>query len=86
MTDFIETPDLVFIAAGLLILAIGCIPLGWLERRHSVKLHERLQRGDDRYHEELRALQAYNPKHRRLIFLGLGAILLSVGLQGWLNH
>lgn len=86
MTDLIQTPDLVFIAAGLALLAIGCIPLGWLDKRHSAKLHERLERGEDRYHDELRALRSYTPKHRRLIFLGIGAVLLSVGVQGWLSH
>ena len=81
-----KAPDLLFIALGSALLLVGAIPLGWLERRHAAKLQNRQQRGRDAYHDELRALQTYHPKQRRLIFFGLGSIFLAIGLQGWLNH
>lgn len=68
-------------ALGLAFIAWGAIPLAWAERRHSAKLRARRERGTDRYHDELRALEAYNPKHRRLIMFGIGGALLSTGLS-----
>lgn len=84
MIDVPKAPDLLFIALGAALLLVGAIPRGWLERRHAAKNRE--QRGHDAYHDELRALQTYHPKQRRLIFFGLGSILLTIGLRGWLYH
>jgi hypothetical protein len=53
-------------------------------RRHQAKIDDRLAAGKDRYFEELRELQAYDPRNippwrnvaRELLILGIGAVSL----------
>jgi len=68
-------------AVGLLLVLWGAVPLSWSERRHAAKVQARIERGHDRYHEELRALRTYNPKQRRLILFGIGGVILATGLN-----
>ena len=76
--------DAMLIALGMALIAWGALPMGWSRRRHEARLRNRLERGCDRYHDELRALEAYRPEQRRTILCGIGAALLAVGLKGWL--
>jgi hypothetical protein len=72
-------------SVGLLLIGWGAVPLAWSAKRHEAKLRARMDRGHDKYHDELRALQAYTPKQRRMILFGIGGALLASGLQGILR-
>jgi hypothetical protein len=78
----VDVPGLIIAGLGALLICAGAVPLSWAEKRHSAKLRARLERGHDRYHDELRALQAYSPKQRRLFLLGIGGALLAAALNG----
>ena len=72
-------------AVGLALIFWGAVPLKWSEKRHAAKMQRRLERGHDRYHDELRALKHYTPKQRRLILFGIGGAILVTGLNAMLR-
>ncbi len=80
-----EIPGLIIASVGGLLICWGAVPSGWAEKRHAAKLKARMDRGHDRYHDELRALQTYTPKQRRLMLFGIGGALLVTGLDGLLR-
>lgn len=59
--------------------------------RHARRMEDRLAAGEDRYFEELRELQAYNPAHNppwknvtlELISLTAGFVSIVLLLTGW---
>ena len=76
-----DLPGLIIAAVGGLLICWGALPLAWAQKRHAAKLQDRVNRGRDKYQDELRALQTYTPEHRRLILFGIGGALLFTGLS-----
>jgi hypothetical protein len=80
-----DPAGLIVSGVGALLICWGAVPSQWAEKRHAAKLKARMDRGHDKYHDELRALQTYTPKQRRLILFGIGGVLLATGLNGLLR-
>ena len=80
-----DLAGLIIAGLGGSLICWGAVPSSWAEKRHAAKVKARIDRGHDKYHDELRALQTYTPKQRRLILFGIGGALLVTGLNGLLR-